>query len=160
MTTLLEKHRESISKTGRRFLAVIRILLGALFVLAGMAKIIEGNLGMEGMLEFLNSNQESTFRFYALFLDSVVRNSPLFFAGLATIGEIALGVSLFLGAKIRLSAPVGIFMLLNFMVVKGSYPWQLGGDQILSILLAILAITNAGRTWGLDGHWLRNEEGD
>ena len=108
------------------------------------------------MLELLSANQDATFHFYAVFLQEVVRESPTFFAGLAALGELALGVSLCIGAKVRYSAPIGVFMLFNFMLVKGVYPWQLGADQILSLLLILQVISNSGLVWGLDGHFLKN----
>lgn len=142
-----------VSKIGRAVLSILRILLGAIFVAAGTSKIVSGALGSAQMLSFLEEKQAITFPFYSYFIEALVLQFPLLFAGLVAFGETALGLSLLLGAKVRLSTSLGIIMVTNFMLAKGGYPWQLGGDQLFIVLLLAFLLSNAGRHWGLDGYW-------
>jgi uncharacterized membrane protein YphA (DoxX/SURF4 family) len=136
-------------KTGS--ISIFRMLLGVAFLLAAVSKISAGDFGTANMLSFLEGKQPDSFPFYLTFVEQVVSTSPMLFA----IGELALGISLLLGAKVRWAAPLGIFMLLNFMFAKGAYPWQIGADQIFIVLLITFFIANAGQRWGFDGYWAR-----
>lgn len=146
-----------VSKVGRPVLSTLRIILGLIFVAAGASKIGSGALGSAQMLAFLAEKQTMTFSFYSYFIEALVLQFPLLFAGLVAFGETALGLSLLLGAKVRLSAFLGIVMVTNFMLAKGGYPWQFGGDQIFIVLLFVFLFANAGRHWGLDGYWSNNK---
>lgn len=131
------------------FLSVIRILFGFLFIQAGASKALGEQFGATSMLSFLESKREASFQFYLLFVDNLVLQVPLVFALLVVLGEIGLGLSLLFSKKIKLIGGLGIFMMMNFMFVKGQLPWQLGADQVFSLIILIIMITPLGKRWDL-----------
>lgn len=72
--------------------------------------------------------------------------------------ELFLGFALILGVGVRLMASLGALLVLVFALAKGSYllsisggaPDSLGTNWILFFVLIALAMTAAGRLWGLD----------
>src|SRR3954468_7366374 len=57
--------------------------------------------------------------FYRSFLESVVQPNPLLFSQLVTIGEWVAAILLVLGLLTRFGAIVGIWLNLNYMLMKG-----------------------------------------
>ena len=90
---------------------------------------------------------------YKTFLQHYVVPHSQMFGYLVMIGEIAVGVCLLLGLFTRLSALVGLVMLLNYYLgpgtVRGGY--MLAHQQLFIIALAIVMLAGPGRTLGLDG---------
>jgi uncharacterized membrane protein YphA (DoxX/SURF4 family) len=90
---------------------------------------------------------------YKRFLvDYVVPHHELF-GNLVMIGEIAVGSCLLLGLLTRLSAAVGLFMLINYYLGPGMARGgaALAQQQTFIVLLIIFILSNPGRTLGLDG---------
>lgn len=131
-------------------LSVFRILLGLIFLLGGGSKLISDNMGTTSMLSVLEGKQELTFGFYLTFIEQVVMSAPLLFALLVAIGEIALGIALISNKKLKFVGGLGILMLINFMCLKGQYPWQWGADQLFSVIILLVMFTQFGQRWGYD----------
>jgi uncharacterized membrane protein YphA (DoxX/SURF4 family) len=90
---------------------------------------------------------------YKTFLQHYVVPHSEIFGYLVMIGEIAVGACLLLGLFTRVSAFVGLFMLINYylgpgMVRGGS---MIAQQQTFIILLAVFLLAQPGRTLGLDG---------
>jgi uncharacterized membrane protein YphA (DoxX/SURF4 family) len=68
------------------------------------------------------------------------------------IGEIGVGVCLLLGLFTRLSAFVGMFMVINYYLGPGMARGgaMVAQQQTFIIMLAIFILANPGRTMGLD----------
>jgi thiosulfate dehydrogenase [quinone] large subunit len=93
------------------------------------------------------------YTWYKVFLtDYVVPNRELF-GYLVTVGEIAVGACLLLGLFTRLSAIVGLFMLVNYYLGPGMARGgvSMAQQQMFIVSLAIILLSNPGRTLGLDG---------
>ena len=93
------------------------------------------------------------FPWYKRFLlDYVVPNQELF-GYLVMIGELAVGACLLLGLMTRMSAVVGLVMLVNYYLGPGMARGgvTLAQQQIFIVALAIFVLSNPGRTLGLDG---------
>jgi uncharacterized membrane protein YphA (DoxX/SURF4 family) len=88
---------------------------------------------------------------YRSFMTSVVFPHATLFAGLVAVGEVTVGTCLLLGLGVRLAAPVGAFLTLNYFLLKGDVPWSVSNDLAFAFGLTVLAITGAGRVFGLDG---------
>lgn len=92
---------------------------------------------------------------YRSFLvDIVVPNRELF-GNLVMWGEILVGVCLVLGLLTRFSAIVGLFMLINYFLGPGMAraevtPSSLAQQQTFIVSLVVIALSNPGRTLGLD----------
>ena len=93
-------------------------------------------------------------------LDFVVPHQELF-GLLVTWGEILVGGCLLLGFLTRLSAWVGLFMLINYYLgpgmARGGAP--LAQQQTFIVALIIFLLSNPGRTLGLDGLIFRGGKG-
>ena len=75
------------------------------------------------------------------------------FGYLVTIGEVAVGACLLLGLLTRLSALVGLFMLINYYLAVGMVRGgaMLAQQQTFILALALFVLANPGRSLGLDG---------
>ena len=75
------------------------------------------------------------------------------FGYLIMIGEIAVGLCLLFGLFTRLSALIGLVMLVNYYLgpgmARGGY--MIAHQQVFLIALALFVLANPGRTLGLDG---------
>ena len=93
------------------------------------------------------------FPWYKKFLlDHVVPHQELF-GYLVTIGELAVGACLLLGFFTRFSAIVGLVLLINYYLGPGMARGgaTLAQQQTFIVALVIFALSNPGRTLGLDG---------
>jgi len=93
-------------------------------------------------------------RWYADFLGAVVRpgKAPYIFAGLILFFEPLLGLCLLLGVCVRLMAFLGAQLMLAFGLAK-ALPFLTvtkGTNWYLVMILLTLALTAAGRIFGLD----------
>lgn len=96
----------------------------------------------------MNAPHESAW--YRAFLTHVVFPHATLFAGLVATGEVAVGTCLILGLGTRVAAPIGAFLTLNYFLLKGDAPWSVSNDIAFVVGLTFLAITGAGRVFGLD----------
>lgn len=133
-------------------LALARIGFGLYFLAQAWDKTARGWLTSgEPLAGFLQQAAPRSEAFYRPFLEGVVLpNAPLF-AQLVTLGEWVAGISLLLGMLTRLGGVVGMWLTLNYMLMKG-LP-SLGGSVDRLFFLACLAfiLASAGLAWGLDG---------
>jgi len=90
---------------------------------------------------------------YKSFLQNYVMPHSELFGNLVMAGEIAVGACLLLGFLTRFSACVGLFMLVNYYLGPGMARGgaQMAQQQTFIVALAIIALSNPGRTLGLDG---------
>lgn len=143
-------------------LALCRIGFGLYYLSYAWDKTSKGWLSQAGPLAgtlFGNPNAQPPTRgamataepFYGAFLESVVQPNPLLFSQLVTIGEWVAAILLILGLFTRLGAAIGIFLNLNYMLMKGLA--SNGGSVDRLFVLADLAfiLAAAGLVWGLDG---------
>jgi uncharacterized membrane protein YphA (DoxX/SURF4 family) len=93
---------------------------------------------------------------YRSFLTDVVVPHRELFGNLVMWGEILVGLCLVLGLLTRFSSLVGLFMLINYFLGPGlaraaTTPSSLAQQQTFIVSLVVLALSNPGRTLGLDG---------
>lgn len=87
---------------------------------------------------------------YRAFMTTVVFPHATLFAGLVATGEVAVGTCLILGLGTRVAAPIGAFLTLNYFLLKGDALWSVSNDLAFVVGLTVIAITGAGRVFGLD----------
>ena len=87
---------------------------------------------------------------YRVFMTDVVLPHATLFAGLVATGEVVAGTCLILGLGIRITAPLGAFLTLNYFLMKGDAPWSVSNDIAFVVGLTVLAIAGAGNVFGLD----------
>jgi hypothetical protein len=67
------------------------------------------------------------------------------------VAEALLGISLVFGIGVRLSASLGFLMMVSFTMAKDVYLFTAGSaNGPVTAILLVLAISAAGRAWGLD----------
>ena len=91
--------------------------------------------------------------FYRQFLESTVQPNALLFSQLVTIGEWAAGLLLVLGLLTRLGSLVSIWLVLNYMLMKGLPSLGGSSDRLFALASLAFLLGSAGLVWGLDGAW-------
>lgn len=138
--------------TGRA-LALLRIYVGGVFLMAGWPKVTrEGGFGgpLRGFVERVGL--ENGHAFYRPFLEGVVLPNVELFTVLVVAGEVLVALSLISGTATRVGASIAALMTANYMFTKGLWPWiPSSNDAPLMAIALVLAVTAAGRTWGVDG---------
>jgi uncharacterized membrane protein YphA (DoxX/SURF4 family) len=136
------------------YLSVLRIYVGYYLLFQGIRKFqrdfpkgdwIGRQIGDLATLDL--------YPWYKNFLQSYVVPHSELFGYLVMVGEIAVGACLLLGLFTRVSALVGLFMLINYYLGPGTARGgaMIAQQQTFIILLAIFVLANPGRTLGLDG---------
>ena len=131
-------------------LVLLRVYTGVFFLVHGFGKVRRDDFA-DGLVNFLNSQLESSFGFYRPFIESVVLPNNSLFAFLVAWGEFTVGVALILGLATRYAAIVGAVMVANFWFAKGQ--GLLGGqnhDVVWLIIFIVLAGLHAGRVMSVD----------
>jgi uncharacterized membrane protein YphA (DoxX/SURF4 family) len=149
--------------TGRQGLALVRIVLGVLLLVSAVGKIQQGWLANgEAMSKTIQQSLERSEVFYRPFLEGTVLPNAATFSQLVTLGEIVAGTSLLLGLLTRVGAVVCMWLMLNYMLMKGTLLGQYTNGMTYSDRVYFLGglacfLAAAGLSWGLDrflGRWL------
>ena len=70
---------------------------------------------------------------------------------LVTIGETCVALALLSGTATRLAGVVAMFLLTNYMFMKGMWWWDpASNDGAFFMISLALVLSAAGRTWGVD----------
>ena len=154
----------SISITQRKvplsWIALLRVMMGLVFLTTWLSNLNKGLYG-EGYLPFIQSWADGTsFRWYADFLYSVVIPNTEILRVVQIVTEgLFMGLFLFVGLLTPLSAAISWLFVVNLFLASfgtGEWPWTY---IMMGVLLAIIAITRAGRSLGLDA-WLVKKWGE
>ena len=139
---------------------VVRLYAGYRWLIAGWEKIIspvwvgpQAGAAVQGFfagaLQKMTGPHPDVSSWYGYFLANVAMRHAVFFSYVVTLGEIAVGLGLILGAFTGIAAFFGVFMNLNYLFA-GSV--SINPLLLLIELFLVLAWRNAG--WlGLD-RWL------
>jgi NADH dehydrogenase len=158
------------------FVVILRVAVGAGFLVQGYDKIQEGYLNVpeEGtstiptrLEDKLNTwmkyerpvweqgvdRRIPMFPWYKTFLEEAVVPNIQVFAILVTIGELAVGGLLVLGFLVRFASIVGIVMVANYLLATWHYGFPEHMFNMLCLLvLLIFAVASAGRCLGIDAY--------
>jgi thiosulfate dehydrogenase (quinone) large subunit len=144
------------------YLSVLRIYIGYYLVLQGFRKFQrnfpKGDWVGRQIGDLANVDLYPWYKNFLL--DYVVPHQELF-GYLVMCGELAVGACLLLGFLTRFSAIIGLFMLINYYLGPGMARGgaTLAQQQTFIVVLAIFALSNPGRTLGLDGLLFRGGKG-
>jgi len=149
-----------IPQTYATWLAVFRIYTGIFWLLHGVPKILNPNFARpDGMLaNMVREASASTSGAYHDFLVHVVLPNAALFGHLVAWGETLTGVSLLLGLLTRWGGLVGVFLPLNYWLMKGgvSDPTSFGGLDWAAIALSFVSLVlPTGIVLGLDAYLAR-----
>jgi uncharacterized membrane protein YphA (DoxX/SURF4 family) len=122
-------------------LRVLSIAMGVFFLFMGLDKIAWlGDPGrLTAQLRGWHDAAPAPSRWY---LETVAIPGAPVFARLVPAGELAVGIALLAGIRVRLAAVAGLFMVLNFHFAMGvllrySYLWNGYGPPVLGSLVAL-----------------------
>ncbi len=138
--------------TSHRWLAVLRIMMGVIFLTTWFANLQKGFYTPDGLQHFFTAaypQSHNPIGPYAAFITNVLLPARAVFAPFQLVAELSLGVLLLLGLFTPLVAIGGAFFLFNiFLATYGAeWPWT-----YLSLIVVCVAVaaSRAGRTFGLD----------
>jgi len=145
-----------------RGVAIARILTGVIFVAEGVSKI-RGEFVRGGFAESVRETAGHAWPFWASFLRSAVLPNAGAFGWFFAIAELALGIALVLGLLTRVAAAGGMLLMVILLlgqtrVTEGGWEaWVTAGlpSKFALLLLWLLFLADAGRTWGLDARLRR-----
>ena len=136
--------------------AVLRIYTGIFWLTHGVPKLLNpGFFGPSGMMAgMLREASASGHGPYNDFILHVALPNAGVVSHLVAWGETLVGVSLLLGLLTRVGGIVGVFLPLNYFLLKGSYGQitSLGGLDMAAMALSFVNIVvPTGLVFGLDG---------
>ena len=161
----VDQHSIVTSGSGRRWLAVLRLAIGFIFLWAFFDKTFGLGYSTPPERAWINGGAPSQ---GFLLSDSVVGPLKPFFTAIASptsdvlfmIGMIAIGVAVMLGIGLRVSAVAGTAIMLAMFVAQ----WPFGANAasnnpvvdyhiIHALALIVCASLAAGDTWGFGKPW-------
>lgn len=144
------------ARTYGGWLAIVRILTGALWLIHGIPKFTNSTAFMPpaGMIgTYVQRGLTITRGPYHDFLATVVQPNISLFAELVRLGEVVTGALLFLGLFTRLGGLIGIILPLNYLAARaglGSASQWASADGSMLLLSAISLVLPTGRVMGID----------
>jgi thiosulfate dehydrogenase [quinone] large subunit len=148
---------EQVKNAGRTMvvphvsLLLLRVGMGAMFLWAGLDKLLAGDWTATGYL--LNAIYGSFGGIWANFANNWMVD------GLVLWGMILIGAALLLGAATRWTALMGTLLMLFFYLTQLPPEHGLFSDRLIYMLaLNVLAMARAGTYFGVDGWLERTEE--
>jgi thiosulfate dehydrogenase [quinone] large subunit len=144
-------------KVALSWLALLRIMIGVMFLTTWFSNLQKGFYTPEGLLDFFTTvfpQSQNPLAWYAGFIQSVILPARGMFAPFQLVAEFLLGAGLLLGVLTRAFSLAGIFFLLNtFLATFGhDWPWAYG---LPMGMLGIIFLTGAGQSLGLDAYLMK-----
>ena len=137
-------------------LAVARIFMGLLFLSVWTYNLQHGLYSTSGYADFVRVYaHDTTTPFVASILTHVVIPNAAFFSKLQMVTEFALiGVPLTIGLFTPVAGLIGTSFAVPLGLAANGKPGEWSGTYMMIVLLLLMVtITQAGRTWGIDA-WL------
>lgn len=138
------------------WLAIVRILTGAFWLIHGVPKFLHSDMFMPPngiIVTYVTQGLAKTTGPYHDFLANVVQPNIGIFAELVRLGEVCVGISLFLGLLTRFGGFFGVLLPLNYMAARGGLStvsdWS-STDACMMLLSAISLVLPTGRFLGID----------
>ncbi len=145
------------SRSYAGWLALARILTGAIWLLHAVPKFLDGAafLPPTGFFStYIQRGVATTTGSYHDFLVTVVQPNAAIFAELVRFGELFVGISLVLGLFSRIGGFFGVLLTLDYMAGRGAFGTLDGWgslDAALGLLSAINLALPTGLIAGFDG---------
>lgn len=155
------------ARPARRALAVLRLATGFIFLWAFFDKTFGLGFSTPAERAWLNGGTPSQ---GFLASDSVTGPLKSFFAGIASpatdvlfmLAMLGIGVAVMLGIGLRVSAVVGSLVMVLMYLAEWPFAPNAASTNplvdyhiIYALALIVIAVTNAGDTWGFGGAWKR-----
>jgi thiosulfate dehydrogenase [quinone] large subunit len=142
----------------RRVVLVFRLLMGWVFLYAGLSQVFSGDFSTSQFLAHTKT-------FHALYAPLTAPAIAPVLTFLVSYGHLLIGLSLVSGLLVRVSGPFGVALLLTYWTAHMDFPYIESHVNLLidyhivySVLVAYLVVANAGHAYGLDG-WIAKWRG-
>jgi thiosulfate dehydrogenase [quinone] large subunit len=149
------------SRTYAGWLAIVRILTGAIWLIHGLPKFLNSEQFMPPngfIVTYIQNGVARTTGPYHDFLVGIVQPNIATFAELVRLGEVCVGLSLLLGVLTRVSGLFGVILTLNYLAGRAGLAkvnsWG-SIDACLMLLSAMSLVLPTGRVLGIDGFFKR-----
>jgi len=142
----------------RRFVLVFRLLMGWVFLYAGLTQALSSTFSTS---EFL----EHTKTFHTLYAPLTSPSIAPVLTFLVSYGHLLIGLSLVSGLLVRVSGPFGVLLMLTYWTAHMDFPYIeshvnfiVDYHIVYAMLIGYLVAANAGYAFGLDG-WIARWRG-
>ncbi len=145
-------------KIALSWVALLRMMLGVLFLTTWASNLYKGYYTADGLLVFFTDvfpQSDNPLGVYAQLIDNVILPIRAFFAPFQLVTEFLLGLFLLIGLFTPLTSVAAAFFILNTFLATFGHDWPWSYATILGILFVIF-FTRAGRSLGMDGKLLEN----
>jgi uncharacterized membrane protein YphA (DoxX/SURF4 family) len=139
------------------WVAVLRIVVGLMFLTTWGSNLAQGFYTPDGMQEFFTTvypQADNPLQWYAGFINGVILPIRGVFAPFQLVAEGVMGLALLVGAFTPVFSLAGIFFLINTFLATLGHDWPWSYFLPVSILV-VTCFTQAGRTWGVDAYLLK-----
>lgn len=146
------------NKTPLFWVALLRIMLGILFLTTWGSNYTKGFYTPDGLLDFFNNvfpTNNNPLVWYATFIEETILPIRTFFAPFQLISEFFLGLFLLVGFLTPITSAAAAFFIINTFFATFGHDWPWSYFTILSIL-GVIFFTRAGRSFGID-QWLKSK---
>lgn len=137
------------------WIALLRIMLGLVFLSTWASNLLKGFYTPDGLLRFFTvvfPQSENPLAWYAAFINGVILPVRAVFAPFQLVAEFLLGLALLVGFLTPFFSLAGIVFLTNTMLATAGHDWPWAYLMPIGILGVVL-LARAGRSVGVDG-WL------
>ena len=158
MKSIFNKDENS---TSLAWIALLRIMLGVLFLTTWGSNLSKGFYTPDGLQYFFTEvfpQSANSLTWYAAFIDNVIIPIRGVFAPVQLVGEFLLGLFLLIGVFTPVTGVFAAFFILNTFLATYGHDWPWSYVTILGILFVVF-MTKAGRSLGVDA-WLLKKRGE
>lgn len=158
---MLKSWIDQSPKTSLFWVALLRIMLGLLFLTQWYDNLVNGLYtadGLIGLFDYFFSTSEMPLEWYMDFIQQFIIPIAPAFAVFQLVAELLIGLAFLFGFLTPLVSLVAAFFILNTFLLSWGADWPWSYLTILTIL-GVLFFTKAGRVLGIDG-WLNKRAGD
>jgi uncharacterized membrane protein YphA (DoxX/SURF4 family) len=144
-------------KTPLYWLALLRIMIGLLFLTTWVNNLIEGLYTPDGLVRLFTEvypQSENPLSFYAAFINNVILPVRAVFAPFQLVAELMLGLALLVGFLTPLFSLAGVFFLFNTFLATFMQDWYWSHLMPIGILVVVM-LSHAGRSLGVDAYLAR-----
>lgn len=138
--------------TPLRCLALLRIMMGVIFLTTWLANVQKGFYTPDGLEHFFTQvypQSHNPITAYAAFIQNVLLPARAVFAPFQLVAELSLGILLLVGAFTPLAGIGGAFFLANIFLATYGAEWPWTYLSLIGICIAVAA-SRSGRAFGLD----------
>ena len=142
----------------RQAAAILRITVGVILVATWYDNFRGGIYtadGIVGLFNYLFNDNGGGPAFYRAIINGTILQAPGLFGGFQLVGELLMGLALLVGLFTPLAAVGAALFFFNlFLAYLGGQEW-IWTYVLLTVSALVVALSQAGRAWGLDSLLLR-----